>query len=194
MLKTIISPEINIDAIADKIDPNIIKLLTKVSDHEQISEYLRVLSGDESNMQITYNLKGIYNSNLSYKEIKNVVKMAKEAKKANKKCIHVKKDGFIKRFFGKIKTFIPGTLKDRKNERITEAIEQQNKIYEEVLKEKGMTEEEFKNWIERNPKERQKIEREALSSGLKKGVKVDESRVSSEFVEHASRETEDATR
>lgn len=71
---------------------------------EEFSKYFKLLMGEkDSGLKIEYNLKDIYESDLSYEEIKKVMKIAKAAKKASKGAINVEKDSIGKRFVGNIK-------------------------------------------------------------------------------------------
>ena len=105
----------SIDAIASAIDPNIVGFLNKNFGDEDagkecIRKYLNALHGGEKIYnefpKIIYNLRDIYKSNLDYQQIKNVIKIAKSAKKLNKNLIKIEQDNIIKRSISNLKRII----------------------------------------------------------------------------------------
>ncbi len=110
----------DVDSIIEAIDPNIVSLIANVFENnddanEQIAMYLDSLKNNivGHNLKISYDLTGIYDSNLDYKQIKNLNKIAKAATKKNKKTISVEKDGLLKRAFGSMKKRITYLTRDR---------------------------------------------------------------------------------
>lgn len=96
----------NIDSISEAIDPNIVRFLEDNSDKygDLLDNYLDMLSNaKQSEPQIVYNLKDIYQSDLDYKQIKKINKIAKAAKKLSKGIITVEKDNIIRRAIGNMK-------------------------------------------------------------------------------------------
>ena len=104
----------SIDAIASAIDPNIVDFLNKNFDDKDerkvcIKQYLNALHGEKIYNEfpkIIYNLRDIYKSNLDYQQIKNVIKIAKSAKKLNKNLIKIEQDNIIKRSISNLKRII----------------------------------------------------------------------------------------
>lgn len=97
-----------IDNISKGIDPNIIGLL--INNPEKLNftmeDYLDMLNGKKDpGVKIKYSLKDIYKSELPLVEIKNVIRIAKEAKKLNKDSIQVDKHSFLKEQFENLKNF-----------------------------------------------------------------------------------------
>ena len=94
--------------VMDKIDYNILDLILKVggtpeSIKTQCKQYMDTLAGKAKNgFGITYNLKDIYKSDLSYEDTIKIIEMADSAKKSGKGIVKVKKDNILKRFFGNI--------------------------------------------------------------------------------------------
>lgn len=101
-----VGPELDWESVSDSLDPNVIGLIAKSSGKnvdEMLTKYFDTLSGKETDLNISYNLKDIYNSDLDLKQIKQVMQIANSAEKATKGAIKVEKDSLLKRALGNIK-------------------------------------------------------------------------------------------
>lgn len=93
------------DKIANKIDPRIVFALYDL-DRDAIEPYIESIANKKADMpfSIEYNLKKIYsNEGMHIKNIKNINRWAKIAKKQNRKKVEFEKDGLRKRIIGNLK-------------------------------------------------------------------------------------------
>ena len=101
----------------EKLDPNIIMLLSKMN-NKQLYEYIKAVGGKEEKMpfQLDYDLEDIKNNNLSLKErrkiktIANAVKGLKNVNVTKSKNIFEKASDWIKNKFGNMKQIIWPTI------------------------------------------------------------------------------------
>lgn len=98
--------------ILGKIDPRVIKSLyeysVKINSKEPLNilkDYLFSMTEKDRTIpfEMEYNLKKIYNTDLTLEEIKKIKEVSKAAQEMNKEMVTIKKDIIIKRAFGRVK-------------------------------------------------------------------------------------------
>lgn len=92
-----------IDYIAQSIDPNILKWIIGDNYNIQVEDYLNILNGRKTDVKIFYDLKDIYDSDLNSKQIKNAIKIAKNAEKTSRGAVQVEQDPLLKRIYGNVR-------------------------------------------------------------------------------------------
>ena len=86
------------------VDERIYNLLIDMKDEKALEDYLWSIFEKDETMpfQLDYNLKDIYNTDMTLEEIDKVQEFSKIAQKQNRKMVNIKKDNILKRAFGRI--------------------------------------------------------------------------------------------
>lgn len=97
----------DIEKIEKAIDPNILRMLVENDKSGKgIELYLDMLRGKDVAFKLKYSLKGIYDSNLDRKQIKNLIKISKAAERLSKGSVEVEKDNIFTRAYGNIRKML----------------------------------------------------------------------------------------
>lgn len=103
------------EILFENVDKRILYLLVDIGDINLIDDYVWSIAEKDETIpfQATYNLKDIYDTDLSLIEIKEIQRFSKIAQKQNKEMVDVEKDSLPKRIFGRMKKGIQ-EIRDRK--------------------------------------------------------------------------------
>ena len=88
----------------ESIDSRIFEMLVDLKQEKLLDNYMWSIFEKDETMpfQLDYNLKDIYNSDMTLEEIDRVQEISKTAQKQNKDMVNIKKDNILKRAFGRI--------------------------------------------------------------------------------------------
>ena len=133
------------------IDSRIYDFIIDLKDPEMLENYIRSIFDRDETMpfEVEYNLKDMYNTEMSLEEIDGIQKFSKIARKQNRERVEVKKDNIFKRAFGRFKKEIKERI-DRKlltsgeGSLSKEEAKAQRKKDKEAKKEQKQTEKDMK--------------------------------------------------
>ena len=117
-IKDSIKKEYGLDLYEQKIkgvDGRIFQVLADMKKEDVFEDYIySIFEKDETlPFQLSYNLKDIYNTDMSLEEIKEIQNYSKVAQKQNKEMVDIEKDSLPKRIFGRIKKGIQDRIERR---------------------------------------------------------------------------------